>query len=544
MAQDTGAGVGSIEEQNYNEFLEELEQTEPLDVAEDRSQQEEEPQHHEPEQRPEAGVPRAFGPLGEMKEVRARDEFETRRERRHREEKSHVERRRQLLAITDVQRPEEQNRQHLHERQAAEVLEKRRRLLDDVPHSFRRPAYVPVERAPPSEPPPSPTRTAADLRPELRRLLNDVPHGIRRPAPYETGPRAFVVGPTVLLVGNAKGKELLWSEMTVAQRKQFLLAMNKEWAKWTQFRATIPCPKKVLDKYPDELKIIGTRWVMTYKSDGTPKARMVVQGCQENLRDVRGDAPTGSRDSMMLAIAFGSSSGWGLSQWDADSAYLQSEGLDRALLLRLPNPAPPGHQPGDIVVATGAIYGTKDAGRKWYLHLKKMLDSFGIVECALEKGLYRMYWQGSVRMVIHTHVDDLLVAMEMSCAHAKHTLEKLQKSLYLKGGTGQVFEYLARTITITADTITVSQAKSAANVEAVPIEKERRIEPDSLLTPPEKTEFRSLIGSLSWLAQQTRLDIAVAVNKSAQRIEKATIQDLMQANSIAKQSLRHRKGAW
>ena len=107
------------------------------------------------------------------------------------------------------------------------------------------------------------------------------------------------------MVGNAKGKELLWSEMTVAQRKQFLLAMNKEWAKWTQFRATIPCPKKVLDKYPDELKIIGTRWVMTYKSDGTPKARMVVQGCQENLRDVRGDAPTGSRDSMMLVIAFG-----------------------------------------------------------------------------------------------------------------------------------------------------------------------------------------------------------------------------------------------
>ncbi len=72
MVQDTEAGVGTIEEQSYNEFLEELERNEPLDVAEEHgSQKEEEPQHQEPEQRPEAGVPRVFGPLGEMKAVRA-----------------------------------------------------------------------------------------------------------------------------------------------------------------------------------------------------------------------------------------------------------------------------------------------------------------------------------------------------------------------------------------------------------------------------------------------------------------------------------------
>ena len=138
-------------------------------------------------------------------------------------------------------------------------------------------------------------------------------------------------------------------------------------------------------------------------------------------------------------------------------------------------------------------------------------------------------------MVIHTHVDDLLVAMEQGYNHARYTLEKLQKVLYLKGGTGQVFEYLARLITITADTITISQEKSAGNVEQVPIEKERRVEPESPLKPEEKSEFRSLLGVLSWLAQQTRIDIAVAVNKLAQRIEKSTIGDLMQANSVAKQ---------
>ncbi len=83
---------------------------------------------------------------------------------------------------------------------------------------------------------------------------------------------------------------------------------------------------------------------------------------------------------MMMVISFGSQKGWSLSQWNAGSPYLQSEGLDRALLLRLPNPAPPGHKPGDIVVATGAIYGTKDAGRQWYLHLRKVMAGLGVVE--------------------------------------------------------------------------------------------------------------------------------------------------------------------
>ncbi len=72
------------------------------------------------------------------------------------------------------------------------------------------------------------------------------------------------------------------------------------------------------------------------------------------------------------------------------------------------------------------------------------------------------------------------------------------------------------------------------------IPKERRSNPGSPLTPEEKMEFRSLNGSQSWLAQQSRPDIAVAVNKLAQRVEKATgtIQDLMQATGVARQVLK------
>ena len=184
-------------------------------------------------------------------------------------------------------RPEQTQREAPPFTEERDATVRRRHLTDDVPLSIKK-------------------HSEAARR---QHLLNDVPLGFVKPLP------------NVLLVGKARGKELVWNHLPPAQKQQFLVAMCKEWAKWEQFRATIPCPKKVLAKYPDNLKIIGTRWVFTHKGDGTAKARLVVQGCQENLKDVRGDAPTGSRDSMMMVIAFGSQTSWSLSQWDADSAY-------------------------------------------------------------------------------------------------------------------------------------------------------------------------------------------------------------------------------
>ena len=120
--------MGSLEEQNYNEFITELEHDDQAVAGEEMDSQHEEEQQR-PEQEhvdtsmPNAGAPRKFGPLGQVQDVRE-PVFEGRRERRHREEKVQTDRRRQMLSITDAQRPQEQQRQHLLDRPAAEALEK------------------------------------------------------------------------------------------------------------------------------------------------------------------------------------------------------------------------------------------------------------------------------------------------------------------------------------------------------------------------------------------------------------------------------------
>ena len=86
-----------------------------------------------------------------------------------------------------------------------------------------------------------------------------------------------------------------------------------------------------------------------------------------------------------MTLSAAAQSGWGCSVFDAQSAYLQSDGIERLLLLRMPHNNPPlGTKPGQVFVATGSIYGTRDAGRAWYEHSKKVLEAAVFVESRLE----------------------------------------------------------------------------------------------------------------------------------------------------------------
>ena len=219
----------------------------------------------------------------------------------------------------------------------------------------------------------------------------------------------------VLLTRRAANKEVQYDALVKSQQVRVDAAMVREWDKWNEFGVTKFLSKRqlndIMKRNPDQ-KIVGTRWVFTEKTiQGKPdyKARLVVQGCQEDKGYIRTDAPTGSRDAFFMTLSAASQSGWDYSVFDAQSAYLQSDGIKRLLLLRMPhkNP-PPGTKPGQVFVATGSIYGTRDAGRAWYEHSKKVLEAAGFVESKLEQGLYYLHGPSGLEALVHTHVDDFL----------------------------------------------------------------------------------------------------------------------------------------
>ena len=108
---------------------------------------------------------------------------------------------------------------------------------------------------------------------------------------------------------------------------------------------------------------------------------------------------------------------WSCGSADAASANLQAGGIKRLLLLMMPiRQPPPGCGPGEVRVARGSIYGTRDAGRSWYQHFRdRLANKFRVHESALEKGLYFYEFNGRLTFVTVTHVDDLFYAHDTRC---------------------------------------------------------------------------------------------------------------------------------
>ena len=74
--------------------------------------------------------------------------------------------------------------------------------------------------------------------------------------------------------------------------------------------------------------ILGTRFVLTEKPDGSIKARFVTKGFQEQFTHPS-DSPTSSRQTVKICLAIAAKERWPVESSDVRSAFLQSDNIDR-----------------------------------------------------------------------------------------------------------------------------------------------------------------------------------------------------------------------
>ena len=226
----------------------------------------------------------------------------------------------------------------------------------------------------------------------------------------------------VLLTRQTANKEVQYDALMKLQQERVDVAMTREWDKWNEFGVTKFLSKKqlndIMKRNPDQ-KIVGTRWVFTEKViQGKPdyKARLVVQGCKEDKGYIRTDAPTGSRDAFFMTLSAAAQSGWDYSVFDAQSAYQQSDGTKRLLLLRMPHKNQP---PGDEAGASVCCYWFESTGRE-------MLDVRGTStarKCLRLLGSWSQGWSKAF-----TTCMDLL-DLRLSCTRMSTTSVCVQENL-------------------------------------------------------------------------------------------------------------------
>ena len=110
-------------------------------------------------------------------------------------------------------------------------------------------------------------------------------------------------------------------------------------------------------EYNDQ-DVLGTRFVLTQKPDGSVKARFVVKGFQEEKQ--QSDSPTASRDTFKVFCSVAGNEKWEIEGSDVRAAFLQSEDLEREVFIE---PPPQRRKPGLIWKLRKPAYGLNDASR-------------------------------------------------------------------------------------------------------------------------------------------------------------------------------------
>jgi hypothetical protein len=309
--------------------------------------------------------------------------------------------------------------------------------------------------------------------------------------------------------------------MASPQRLEWLAAMEAEMDSLQSHETW------TVERTPAGVKPIPVRWVFKVKRDEHGrvqryKARLVAKGFhqQQGVDYDEVFAPTSKFSTLRMMLAEAAVSGNYLAQLDIKTAFLYGELRQRVYVQE-----PPGFESGLPCVCCRlhkALYGLKQAPRAWYEELCSKLGMLGFKQSVCDPALYVLDTEHGREMLLD-YVDDMLLsvrtperAMAIKSALSQfYELNDLgEPALFLGMQLCRVdgFIYLHQHTAIRA--LIEQYGLTEARTVSTPLDPGCKLQPLSKDDADERAyagSYASLVGSLLWLANTCRPDIAYAV---------------------------------
>lgn len=289
-------------------------------------------------------------------------------------------------------------------------------------------------------------------------------------------------------------------------------------------------------EHPRNRKVIPVHWIYSVKVDEHGnviryKARLVAQGCRQidgiDVNEVF--APTSSFGARRVLLSKAAQEDLEIHQVDIKTAFLNGELEDEVYVTQ-----PPGfHNGGNQVCRLHkALYGLKQAPRAWYKKLDATLAKHGFKACMSDAGIYVSDKPGEAPMYLVLFVDDmLLICKELDRVKAFKEAIKGEFAIHDLGEVndflgcqivrdrGQKKLYMSSALKIDALVESFGMDGETRKIET-PMSKsfvptgqsvQHNIEEGAGVALEPGHRYCELIGSLLYLANTTRPDIAQAV---------------------------------
>ena len=362
-------------------------------------------------------------------------------------------------------------------------------------------------------------------------------------AESEPGEMAFLVS-----AAKRQRSEVKMTQLTHEERQMFKEAKNKEIDSWI---ATETVAKVLRHQIPAE-NIMRCRWILTWKpvdqpkageQKHTPKARLVVLGYEDPLvHEIPRDSPTMSKLSRMLILQTAASRGWNIESFDIKTAFLRGQEQGNRTLGLEPNEELRERlkmHPQEVLKLLKGAYGRVDAPYLWFMELKRGLEALSFQASPFDPCTFVLTCPqtGKTEGLVGVHVDDGLCC---GSALFQDKLKKLAQQFPFGAHKKNNFTFTGLSIEQHADySITVHQQQYIKDIHPITISKDRRNNPEQVVTEAERQSLRAIVGSLQYAAVNSRPDLCSRLGWLQSRVNSAKVETLIEANRVLHEAKQH-----
>lgn len=299
---------------------------------------------------------------------------------------------------------------------------------------------------------------------------------------------------------------------------------------------------------PPGRKAIGCKWVYKQKLNENGeviryKARLVAQGFSQKFGSDYDAvfAPVARQVTLRMILTLAAKNDMIVKHVDVKSAYLNGD-LEEEIYMKQPEGYNETDKPDYVCKLLKSLYGLKQSARVWNKTIDELLKRMGLTQSNADPCLY-MRKVGEKVFYVIVYVDDLIVCC-MAETEFKEFLKVLQANFKITD-LGDVKLFLGIQIEKSRDGYLLNQQlyiekllKSFSLEECKP--SKYPMDPGYLKQAgkpellPSNDKYRDLIGSLLYLAINTRPDIAVSTSLLSRKIKNPTQQDWNEAKRILK----------
>ena len=304
------------------------------------------------------------------------------------------------------------------------------------------------------------------------------------------------------------------------------------------------------------------------------KARHVMQGYSENgAEDLNSTTPQVAKDTVIYTLQILCSMAWEIGNLDFTQAFHSGDPIERELYCEQPEEGIPGAQPRQLLRLKKTCYGLTDGPYAWYKHVTKVLQGLGYVQSLADPCLFYLYSpdhlcpaedegskdrlclkecpgltaqgddSGALRDkeclprrdklcgIIALATDDMLHGGgELHWSKMEILRSKYKMGKFATGGGRFVGKEIAKSPD--GCFLLHQQFYILDKMEPIPMTKERKRQRYSKCEPSEVAELRTLLGGLSWVAKETRPDVAGRVALLQQCMPTPSVYHLIEGHQI------------